>query len=376
MSIMRLGNEPPVSPGGQRRQETPASASTLRVVALGGGTGLPIVLRGLKATLFPPGWNRREIGEGSRLTAIVNVADDGGSSGRLRQTYRVLPPGDIRNCLLALSDGDPTLAAIFNFRFNGAGDVSGHSLGNLILTALSQLERDFLRATDRAGELLAIRGRVLPATLDEVTLVAELDDGRRIAGESRIASPGRPIRRVSLEPEQVRALPQTVPAIAGADLIVIGPGSLYTSLLPILLVPEIARTIAASKGRVILVMDLMTEPGETDGYAGTDLLLALRRHAPHLPIHDVLLNIAPIPPEQLARYGAQGAVPILTDAAAIRALGCRPIERDLLGKGPKIRHDPHKLARTLLELATIEKGEKKPCMTHNSLTVSAATMHT
>lgn len=360
----------------QRKPGTPAPVSTLRVVALGGGTGLPIVLRGLKATFFPPGCDWHETRERSRLTAIVNVADDGGSSGRLRQAYQVLPPGDIRNCLLALSDGNPILTAIFNFRFNGEGDVSGHSLGNLILTALSQLERDFLRATDRAGELLAIRGRVLPATLDDVTLVAELDDGHLIAGESRIASPGRPIRRVSLQPERVRALPQAVTAIAGADLIVIGPGSLYTSLLPILLVPDIARAIAASHGRVILVMDLMTEPGETDRYMGTDLLLAFRRHAPHVPIHDVLLNTKPIPPELLARYGAQGAAPILTDAAAIWALGCRPIERDLLGKGSKIRHDPQKLARTLLELATREKGETKPCMTHNSLTVSAATMHT
>ena len=355
--------------------KTSDPASTIRVVALGGGTGLPILLRGLKASFFPPGWDGHETGERNRLTAIVNVVDDGGSSGRLRRAYRVTPPGDIRNCLLALSDGDPTLMAIFNFRFNGAGDVSGHSLGNLILTALSKLERDFLRATNRAGELLTVRGRVLPATLDDVTLVAELDDGRRIEGESHIASSSRPIRRVSLQPEWVRALPQAVTAIAAADLIVIGPGSLYTSLLPILLVPDIARAIAASRGRVAMVMDLMTEPGETDGYTGIDHLLAVRRHAPHVPIHDVLLNTRPIPQALLARYGALGSVPVLTDVAAIRALGYRPVERDLLGKGPKIRHDPYKLARTILELAPKEKGETRPCTTHNSLTASAATTH-
>jgi uncharacterized cofD-like protein len=351
-------------------------ASTLRVVALGGGTGLPILLRGLKAHFFPHGWDGDETREQNRLTAIVNVVDDGGSSGRLRQAYRVVPPGDIRNCLLALSDGDPTLTAIFNFRFNGTGDVSGHSLGNLILTALSQMERDFLRATNRAGELLTVRGRVLPATLDDVTLVAELDDGRRVEGESHIASSGRPIRRVCLQPERVQALPEAVAAIASADLIVIAPGSLYTSLLPILLVPDIARALAASNGRVVLVMDLMTEPGETEGYTGLDHLLTIRRHVPHIFIHDVLLNTRPIPQALLARYGAQGSVPVLTDLAAIRALGCRPLERDLLGKGPKIRHDPHKLARTILELGTIEKGDAHPCTTRNSLTASATTTHT
>lgn len=318
---------------------------TLRVVALGGGTGLPVLLHGLKAVLFPPA---RDL---DCLTAIVTVADDGGSSGRLRQAYRVLSPGDIRNCLLALSDGDPTIAALFNFRFNGKGDVSGHSLGNLILTALSQLESDFPEAVTRASEVLAVRGRVFPSTLDDVTLLAEFADGSWVEGESHITSVRRPIRRVYLQPEGARALPQARAAIAAADLIVIGPGSLYTSLIPILLVKELADAIAHSRARVVLIVNLMTEPGETDGYTVADHVLAIRAHAPQVPIHNVLLNSTPIPGDLIQHYATEGAVPIPTEVEPLRALGCRPVERDLLGIGPKVRHDSRKLARTVLELA-------------------------
>ncbi len=322
-----------------------------RVVALGGGTGLPTVLQGLKAAFFPPGWSWVPARDQDRLVAIVTVADDGGSSGRLRHAYRVLPPGDIRNCLLALADGGSTMAGIFDFRFNGGQDVDGHSLGNLILTALSQLERDFSHAVERGGEILAIRGRVFPSTLEDVTLKAEFDDGSQVEGESRIASVRRPIRRVCLHPEGVRALPQALEAIAAAHLIVIGPGSLYTSLIPILLVTELADAITDSAARVVLVMNLMTEPGETDGYTGVDHLLAIRRHAPRVPIHDVLLNTTPIPEKQIEYYVAEGGRPVPQDTELFHALGCQPVERDLLSPGPKIRHDPHKLAKVLLELA-------------------------
>src|SRR6266542_4389901 len=204
---------------GERHGSSADSCSrSLRVVALGGGTGLPLLLGGLRAALFPSGGRRGLDRARQRLTAIVTAADDGGSSGRLRRAYRVSPPGDIRNCLLALSDGDPTLAAIFNFRFNGhdGRDVGGHSLGNLILTALSHLEQDFLGALDR--------GQVLPATLEDVGLLAEFTDGSQVEGESRIAAARRSIRRVRLEPGDVRALPRALEAIAGADATVIGPG--------------------------------------------------------------------------------------------------------------------------------------------------------
>src|SRR5881397_2446915 len=199
----------------------------LRVVAIGGGTGLPVVLLGVRMALPPLRTNGHGGTDLDRITGIVTMADDGGSSGRLRSVYGVLPPGDIRNCLLALADGDSTMAGIFNFRFSGNGDLGGHSLGNLILTALTQLERDFSDAVERGSELLSIRGRVFPSTLEEVVLRAEFDNGTQIAGESRIASVRRPIRRVCLDPEGVRALPQALEAIAAADLVVLGPGSLY-----------------------------------------------------------------------------------------------------------------------------------------------------
>jgi uncharacterized cofD-like protein len=336
---------------GARRRQGASAPRLPKVVALGGGTGVPLLLRGLKDVLVPPAcpWRRAE--DRDRITAIITTTDDGGSSGRLRRAYRFLPPGDIRNSLLALAGTNGALAALFDFRFEGKGEVGGHSLGNLILTALAHLEGDFLRAVNRAGEILATRGRVLPSTTENVTLSAEFLDGAWIDGESRIAAARRPIRRVRLRPEAASATPEAVRAIEVADLVTIGPGSLYTSLLPVLLVRELAQAVARSRARVVLVVNLMSEPGETDGYTAIDCLTAIRRHAPDIVIHDVLVNTAPIPAERLARYAAEGASPIRVDVEALRAQGCRPVERDVLGDGPKIRHDSHKLARAVLELA-------------------------
>ena len=208
-------------------------------MALGGGTGLPIVLEGLKEALFADRGSILSDRERDRLAAIVTVADDGGSSGRLRNAFGVLPPGDIRNCLLALADRQSTVAALFNYRFEGAGDdeIGGHSLGNLILTALSRLENDFSKAIERGSEILGVRGRVFPATVDDVKLVRPVR-GRelRSQGESRIASVPRTIRRVSLEPGPRRRWPEAIEAARNANIVVIGPGSLYTSLIPVLLV--------------------------------------------------------------------------------------------------------------------------------------------
>ncbi len=323
----------------------------MRVVALGGGTGLPVVLKGLREALFPPGRRWAPSEDRPRLTAVVTVADDGGSSGRLRQAYGMPAPGDIRNCLLALAGERSDVAPIFDHRFNGRGGAGlyGHSLGNLILTALYQIENDFSRAVRRAGRILGVRGQVLPATLDDVTLLAELTDGEEIVGESRIAAAGRPTRRVRLRPSGARALPQALEAIGRADLIVIGPGSLYTSLIPVLLVQDLAAAIAQSKARIVLIMNLMVEPGETDGYTATDILLAIRRHAPRVRIDDVLLNDSPIARDRVEPYARGGAAPILVDAEALRALGCRPIARDILGAGPLVRHDPAKVGRALLD---------------------------
>jgi uncharacterized cofD-like protein len=349
----------PVLPGttqsvhleGGVRAATP-EREAFRMVALGGGTGLAVLLRGLKAALFPAGWRWVPARDRDRLTAIVTAADDGGSSGRLREAYRVLPPGDIRNCLLALSDASPTLTDLFEFRFDGhvESGVNGHSLGNLILTALNQLECDFLRAVRLAHELLSVRGQVLPATLEDVKLVAEFADGSRIEGESRIAAARRPIRRVYLRPETAAAPPEACRAIAAADLVLLGPGSLYTSLIPVLLVRGLEHAIARSRARVVLVMNLMTEPGETDGYTAADFVRAIRRHAPEVPIDDVLINIAPISVESFDRYAAVGALPISLERESLEACGCRPVDRDLLGQSPLIRHDPHKLARAVLDL--------------------------
>lgn len=320
-----------------------------RLVALGGGTGLPVVLRGVKQALFPARPKRAASLDRGRLTAIVNVADDGGSSGRLRRTYGVPPPGDIRNCLVALADEGSALSPVFDFRFEGNGGLGGHSLGNLILTALGRMEEDFSRAVERAASLLAARGRVLPATLQDVSLLARFADGSRVVGESRIPAVRRAIRRVSLVPSKVRALPEALEAVERADRIVIGPGSLYTSLIPILLVEDLVEAVVRSRARVMLIMNLMTEPGETDGYSASDVVLAVRRHAPGLPIHDVLINDAPIPGDLATRYAESGAVPIKADPRLIRSLGCRPIGRDLLRPGAKIRHDPVKLARAILK---------------------------
>jgi len=322
----------------------------LRVVALGGGTGLPTVLRGLRAGLFESHpWDLER--DQTRLTAIATVADDGGSSGKLRATYHLPSPGDIRNCLLALAGGDPMLSDVFAFRFAGGSEVAGHSLGNLILTALTELEADFSKAVARVGRLLSIRGLVLPATSQNVALQAELSDGTVIEGESRIATARSPIRKVRLSPTDTVALPEAVEALERAHLIVLGPGSLYSSLVAALLPRGIAEAIARSRARVVHVMNLMTEPGETDGHTAADHLMAIRRHAPTMPIHDILVNTAPFTPEQIGRYGAQGAVPVAADLALMRAMGHAVHECDLLAAGDDVRHDPGKLARALLTLA-------------------------
>ncbi|HEV8585508.1 MAG TPA: uridine diphosphate-N-acetylglucosamine-binding protein YvcK [Methylomirabilota bacterium] len=337
--------------------ESPAEAlrRNLQVVALGGGTGLPVVLRGLKAELFPtgPAWVRTM--DPRRLTAIVTVADDGGSSGRLRRAYRIPAAGDVRNCLVALSDGNPVLARLFDFRFGGEAEPAGHSLGNLILTALSQLGGGFDDAVEQGGRLLTIQGQVVPATVQQVTLRAEFADGTSVEGESRLAEARGRIRRIHLEPAGARALPQALAALDAADLIVIGPGSLYTSLLPVLLVREIADAIAHSRARVVLVVNLMTEPGETDRYTAVDHLDAIRAHVPDLRIHDALLNSTPLRREQAATYAAGRSAPVPPTPAAIEARGTRVVARPLLAAGRKIRHDPEALAHAILDLGPLQE---------------------
>lgn len=329
----------------------PVSQMPQRIVALGGGTGLSVLLQGLRTVCFPAGtWIPGREQDRDRLTAIVTAADDGGSSGILRQMFRILAPGDIRNCLLALSDAEPTLQALFNYRFDGK--FGGHSLGNLMLTALTLLEQDFTKGIERASELLAVRGRVLPATFDDVNLLAEFLDGSCAVGESSISASRRPIHRVYLAPAGARALPQAIAAISASDLVVIGPGSLYTSLIPTLLVQDIARTIVQSRVPVVLVMNLMTEPGETDGYTAIDVLTAIQDHVPELQIDSVLLNTSPIPEYFAHSRAAKGTTPIIADPGAIRSLGYRTAQCELLDESHMIRHEPRKLAQALLNLVT------------------------
>jgi len=341
-------------PDGSAPSASPAP-NALRVVAIGGGTGLPVVLAGLKRTLLA-GQPNGAPAKPERLTAVVTVADDGGSTGRLRRAYGVLAPGDIRNCLLALSN-DETMRRLFGFRFSGSSDVAGHSLGNLILTALSLVHGDFPEAIRRAEEILGVAGRVLASTAESVSLVGELEDGRRVRGESSLGKATARVRQLRLEPEGATLLPEAREALRRADLVVIGPGSLYTSLLPPLLLRELPEAVAESGARVVLVMNVMTEQ-ESRGLSASAHLEALRRHAPGLPIHDVLLNDTTVPDRVRARYAARGAFPVACDEDNLAALGCRVVKRRLLADSRKVRHDPRAVAAALLELAACHAAKR------------------
>jgi uncharacterized cofD-like protein len=318
---------------------------------------MPVVLEGLKRTLFDAVGGGEAEADRDRLTAIVTPTDDGGSSGRLRKAYGVLPPGDVRNCLLALADGDAALRSLFRFRFGGNGGLAGHSLGNLILTALSLARGGFAEAVEQAGRILSVKGRVLPATLRDVVLTAELADGRVVRGETEIVRARSGVRSLRLDPDDVELPLRARDAILSADLVVIGPGSLYTSLLPPLLVRGLPEAVAASGARVVLVMNLMTELGETAGFTAADHVREIRRLAPGMPVHDVLLNNLRLPDRTLARYRAERAEPVACEARAVEALGCRAVPCGLLADSPKLRHDPRALAAALVELAFRDQSQ-------------------
>jgi uncharacterized cofD-like protein len=318
----------------------------LKVVALGGGTGLPVVLRGLKRILAAGGGS---------LTGIVTVTDDGGSSGRLRRHYNALPMGDIRNCLVALSDNEPLMSRLFQYRYRGANGLGGHSVGNLILTALADCSRSYLKAIETSGEVLAIRGRILPSTLANVSLRARLANGRVLSGETRISRNRRPIVEITTDPAHPAPAPGVLAAIRDADLIVLGPGSLFTSILPNLLVRGVASAIARSRAPRVLVGNLMTQPGETDGFTAPDHLASITHLARAGLVDYYLANGRPTTPALRRRYARDGAEPVLLQPAAIRALGVEPVERDLLREDRdtrRIRHHEAKLARALLRIAS------------------------
>jgi uncharacterized cofD-like protein len=325
-------------------------ARGLNVVALGGGTGLSTLLRGLKELL-----TRRRDEPVSRfqpingLTAIVTVTDDGGSSGRLRRENRILPPGDIRNCMVALSQDETLLSRLFQYRFHAGRGLVGHNFGNLFLAALTHVTGDFAEAVRVSSKVLAIRGRIFPSTVSNVSLVATLEGGRRVHGETRITASRKPIKKLALFPRSARPLPKAVEAIHEADLILLGPGSLYTSILPNLLIPEIASAIAKSKAPRVYIANLMTQPGETSGYALADHLRAIQRHTPRRVIDWVVANRQPVSPEVAKRYRAQGAEPVVVNLGELQKLGYCVVLDNLLEQHGVIRHNPARLARLLLE---------------------------
>jgi uncharacterized cofD-like protein len=321
-----------------------------RIVALGGGTGLSTLLRGLKEHVV-----RRpdELASAERpisdLAAIVTVTDDGGSSGRLRRENRILPPGDIRNCMVALSKDEALLGRLFQYRFHAGHGLVGHNFGNLFLAALTHVTGDFIEAIRVTSRVLAIRGRIFPSTLSNVHLVASLDNGRVVHGETRISASRNPIKKLRLSPSGVRPLSAAIEAIDQADLILLGPGSLYTSVLPNLLIPEIAAAIARSKAPRVYIANLMTQPGETTGYTLADHLSAVQKHVPRRVIDWVIANRQAVSPEVARRYRADGATPVAIDLPVLQKLGYRVVQEDLVEEHGVLRHNTQRLSGLLLE---------------------------
>ncbi|MHB8703398.1 MAG: gluconeogenesis factor YvcK family protein [Candidatus Tyrphobacter sp.] len=305
-----------------------------KIVAIGGGTGLSTLLRGLK---------RRT----SNLTAIVTVSDDGGSSGRLTKELGVLPPGDIRNCLVALADDEALVTELFRYRFNEGEGLLGHSFGNIFLAAMTGITGNFDRAIQESSRVLNIVGRVLPATLGQARLCAELKDGSTVYGESRIPLAKQPIERVFLEPASVQPLEQALSEIGAADAIVLGPGSLYTSILPNLLVEGIARAIAASHAVKIYVCNVMTQPGETTNMTAADHVQALLANARENVCEYVIINDEP-PKRLLAAYAEEGQGPVTPDAERIAEMGLIPVPAAVISETENVRHDPERLASVVL----------------------------
>ncbi|MGD0963746.1 MAG: gluconeogenesis factor YvcK family protein [Candidatus Acidiferrales bacterium] len=318
-----------------------------RIVALGGGTGLSVVLRGLKEHVADPKRNglARPIAD---LTAVVTVTDDGGSSGRLRREYKVLPPGDIRNCMVALSQDEHLLGELFQYRFPVGRALAGHSFGNLFLTALTNITGDFSQAIRVSARVLAIRGRIFPSTAQNVTLKAELENGITIAGETNISRSRKPIARVSLVPRRVRPVREVLDALRDADLILVGPGSLYTSIIPNLLVEEIVDVIANSRATRVYIANLMTQPGETQHYSVADHVRAIYHHTRPGLFDFVVINSRPVMPRLLRRYRSEGAEPVDPSFEELEQLGLRYVTGNLLQEESVVRHDQRRLTQLLI----------------------------
>jgi uncharacterized cofD-like protein len=325
----------------------------LRVVAIGGGTGLSTLLKGLKK--YVTGYDADAAAKCARITelcAVVTVTDDGGSSGRLRKEFNMLPPGDVRNCIVALSEDEALLSRVFQHRFAKGTGLEGHSFGNLFLAALTSITGDFSEAVRASSEILATKGHIFPATTANIELEALMEDGSRVLGETRItASKGR-IRELFLIPPAPPPLPETLDAIARADLITIGPGSLFTSLIPNLLVSGVPRAIRESAATKVYVCNLMTQANESLGRTAADHIRALNDHAGGQIFDYALINRTPASEELKAKYALEGASQIVADLEAIEQLGVCPVLGDYLFEDGVARHNTDRLAEDLLQLVT------------------------
>ncbi|MGG4393590.1 YvcK family protein [Paenibacillus thiaminolyticus] len=304
---------------------------------MGGGTGLSVMLRGLKEKPLD-------------ITAIVTVADDGGSSGILRQELQMPPPGDIRNVLTALADVEPSLSEMLKYRFPNGTGLAGHSLGNLILAAMTDITGDFVAGIRELSRVLAVRGRVLPAANQAIVLNAEMTDGTIVEGESAIPQAGQRIKRVFFEPAQVEALPEAVQALQEADAILVGPGSLYTSIIPTLLVPKLAQAVKESDAVKIFVCNVMTQPGETDNYKVSDHLEAIQQHVGEHLFDYIIVNDGEIPPQVQDRYAEQGARAVHLDLDEVTKRGYKVIADSLVLFRTYLRHDAEKLSHHIYQL--------------------------
>ena len=314
----------------------------LRIVAIGGGTGLSTVLHGLKEYAGDSGE--------ADITAVVTVSDDGGSSGRLRREFDVLPPGDIRNCLVALSEDEALLSKLFQYRFSEGRGLKGHSFGNLFLTALTNLTGDFARAVRFSSEVLASLGRIYPATEANVVLEAELENGRSVRGETKISKSRSPIRRIRLRPRTCKPLRETLEAIEQADLITLGPGSLFTSVIPNLLVQGIPEAIRRSRAIRAYFVNLMWQPGETIGFRASDHVAAIEQHAGKL-LDVVVVNTRSISGKQRRKYAVKEVHAVLNDVDRLAEKGLEVVTADLLADGDTVRHDPRLTAAVAMDLA-------------------------
>ena len=343
----------------QRTNSSEKLAPELSVVAIGGGTGLSTLLKGLKRYVLTPTLAASGKIAIRELFGVVTVTDDGGSSGRLRKEFNMLPPGDVRNCIVALSEDEALLSKLFQHRFQKGSGLEGHSFGNLFLAALTSITGDFAEAVRLSSEILLTRGHIYPVTTSNVELEALMEDGTRVRGETRITASSGKIRELFLIPPDAEPLPQTLEAIANADLITIGPGSLFTSLIPNLLVRGIAKGITDSYAVKVFVCNLMTQANESLGLSAADHIRALTTHAGAQLFDYALINRKAASPEMKAKYALEGASQIVADLEAIEALGVCPVLGDYLDEGAVARHATDRLAHDLMALMA-QAPERQP----------------